>query len=81
MFIDTFLSFQKDEENIEDAKFKRSPPGSVYIKKDKDILLNEGRKRVKISVSSICDRPIQVSFNSKSTEHNLNFKRILKITK
>lgn len=68
-------------ETKEDIKLNHSAPGCVYTKNDKDISLNVGRGRVKINVSSICDRPIQVSFNKESLNFYLLFKKIMSLFK
>lgn len=44
------------EEEYESTKM----PGAVVVVKDKKVVLNEGRKRVKVKVTSKGDRPIQV---------------------
>lgn len=38
-------------------------PGAVITLRSKKVYLNEGRKRIKLTVTSVADRPIQVGFS------------------
>ncbi|GFU51199.1 urease [Trichonephila clavipes] len=53
--------FQDDEKDKDkNSKLKLNIPGSVQPKKGAgSIRINEGRRRITLKVSSICDRPIQ----------------------
>ncbi|XP_035210623.1 urease-like isoform X1 [Stegodyphus dumicola] len=67
---DTSIFVTKEDLN-EDPRMKRSPPGSIYPKKDEPVIyINKGKKRTALEVVSVCDRPIQIGSHYNFIEAN-----------
>ncbi|GIY31119.1 urease [Caerostris extrusa] len=65
--------FQGGDIKEEFSKLKLSIPGCVIPQKGAgDIPINEGRKRVTLRISSVCDRPIQIGSHYHFIEANKN---------